>query len=426
MIAQKIKQVLTNPKTILLGVGLGILSGIYFKPQAVALKPFSDLYVALLSMCMLPIMVSALVWGIGQMLRNPKTRRIFPRMATVYGVGLLIPAVVAVAVALVFQPGAQLGDAAADLLGGQILGAERAQESGGLFSFFFGIIPPNVFEALSKGQFINIVFFAVLAGLALGVVRTKGADQTLEIVHTLYEMFSTIFSWVLSPLPFGLFSVVAANIGGAATELLYALLAYLGFFSLAAVIVFIIYIVILAIATGKRLWQPLVELKTPLILAFATDNPFVALYSSIEALRLHFDVDEEVANTVAPFGVIANQHGQILLFAFTTIFLAQIYGIELGVMTLVTIVLGSVIAGAAAVGGGPVIGPVMAPILLGAGVPYVLAPVILATTQPLIASLVSTLTVQATCTVAVLSGKSRFGRAKATADAPLAENVRDT
>jgi len=93
LIAQKIKQVLTNPKTILLGVGLGILSGIYFKPQAVALKPFSDLYVALLSMCMLPIMVSALVWGIGQMLRNPKTRRIFPRMATVYGVGLLIPAV---------------------------------------------------------------------------------------------------------------------------------------------------------------------------------------------------------------------------------------------------------------------------------------------------------------------------------------------
>ncbi len=116
MIAQKIKQILTNPKTILLGVGLGILSGIYFKPQAVALKPFSDLYVALLSMCMLPIMVSALVWGIGQMLRNPKTRRIFPRMATVYGVGLLIPAVVAVAVALVFQPGAQLGDAAADHL----------------------------------------------------------------------------------------------------------------------------------------------------------------------------------------------------------------------------------------------------------------------------------------------------------------------
>jgi hypothetical protein len=95
------------------------------------------------------------------------------------------------------------------------------------------------------------------------------------------------------------------------------------------------------------------------------------------------------------------------------------------VTTLVTIVLGSVIAGAAAVGGGPVIGPVMAPILLGAGVPYVLAPVILATTQPLIASLVSTLTVQATCTVAVLSGKSRFGGAKATADAPLAENVRE-
>ena len=117
-IGSLILKFLQNPWTIIAGVLLGFVSGFYLKDFSHSLETIADTYVALLSMCLLPILVSALIWGIGQMLRHPSTKELFGRMAVVYVVGLLVPAVVTIAVALVLQPGASLGDAGAAALGG--------------------------------------------------------------------------------------------------------------------------------------------------------------------------------------------------------------------------------------------------------------------------------------------------------------------
>jgi Na+/H+-dicarboxylate symporter len=144
--------------------------------------PFAKLYVALLSMSMLPILVTALTWGIGQMSRNATTSALFPRMALSYLPLLLIPSAAAV-------------------------------ESGGpIMAFLQGMVPPNIFAALSGAQFISIVFFCVLLGLALGVVKSPGAEDTPRVLNALYEAFATIFHWVLIPLPLGLFALGAAHV----------------------------------------------------------------------------------------------------------------------------------------------------------------------------------------------------------------------
>ncbi len=77
------KKILSDPKTIIAGVVAGFLFGHYFKVEAQYLKPFADIYISLLSMCMLPIMVSALTWGIAQLLRNPKTADLFKAVGSV-------------------------------------------------------------------------------------------------------------------------------------------------------------------------------------------------------------------------------------------------------------------------------------------------------------------------------------------------------
>jgi Na+/H+-dicarboxylate symporter len=402
-----LRKLLSHPATILGSVGFGLVVGFQFPTFSHGLRPIAQVYIALLSMCLLPILVSALPWGIGQMLRTPQTRELFGRMAVIYAVGLLIPCVVGLAVAGIFQPGAALGEEAKALLGSELQGAGPGAETGGLLGFVETMIPPNVFAALSKGQFISIVFFAALAGLGLGVVRAPGADEALRVLNALYQTFSTVFSWVLIPLPIGLFSIVAYNISQAERELLNALLAYVAFFWLAGLLVIAAHAIVLSIATRTAPWRPFVALKTPLVLAFATDNPFIALYSAIDALQKHYRVRREVADTIVPFGVLANQHGQVLLFAFTAPFLAQVYGVELGPTALLTLGLGVIVSGAAAVAGGAALAPILAPVLLGAGVPDALAVVILATTQPMVANLSSTVTVQATCNLAVLTARGR-------------------
>ena len=398
-------RILQDPKTIIGGVLLGFACGFYLKDFSHSLKPVANIYVSLLSMCLLPILVSALIWGIGQMLRHPRTKELFSRMALIYAIGLLIPAVVTIIVALVLQPGASLGPGAAAALGGQLSIPYQSNTEGGLLAFIETLAPPNVFEALSAGRFISIVFFCALVGLALGVVRSPGADEALRVLNAFYETFSKVFHWVLVPLPIGLFSIVAYHMSEADTALITALATYIGGYWVAGVIVLLIHLGVLAFACRIAPWQPLVWLKTPLILAFATDNPFVALKSAIDSLQTHFKVEREVADTIVPFGVLANQHGQIVLFTFTAMFLAQLYGIELGPTDIITLGLGVIISGAAAVGGGAALAPIIAPVLLGLGVPDALALVIFATTQPAVANLGSSLTVQATCNLAVLTSR---------------------
>lgn len=216
-----------------------------------------------------------------------------------------------------------------------------------------------------------------------------------------------MFHWVLIPLPLGLFCIVAYHMSEADTELLLALATFVGGFWIAGLAVLLVHLGVLAVVCRIAPWQPLVSLRTPLILAFATDNPFVALKSAIDSLQERFGVPREVADTIVPFGVLANQHGQIVLFAFTAMFLGQLYGVDFNIPMLIALALGVTISGAAAVGGGAVLAPILAPVVLGAGIPDALAIVIFATTQPAVANLGSTLTVQATCSLAVLTARGR-------------------
>lgn len=396
---------MTHPMTIIVGVVLGFLVGFKFPEFSKNLKPAADIYIALLSMCVLPILVSALIWGVGQILRATETRALFGRMAVIYGLGLLIPCVVGIAVAVAFEPGASLGPEARATLGEQLGRAEPREQTGGLLAFVQNLVPTNVFEALSRGQFISIVFFCILVGLALGVVRAQGADEALGVINALYQTFSTLFHWVLAPLALGLFCIVAYHASQTDTELVKALVRYVAFYWVAGIGVLLIQLIVLSVVTGTMPWTPLLRLKTPLLLAFATDNPFVALYSAVESLQKDYGVSRPIADTIVPFGVLANQQGQVLLFAFTSVFVAQVYGVELAMENLLILGLGCVIAGAAAVGGGAALAPILAPVMLAGGVPDALALVVLSTTQSVVANLSSTLTVMGTCNLTVLTAR---------------------
>jgi Na+/H+-dicarboxylate symporter len=113
-----------------------------------------------------------------------------------------------------------------------------------------------------------------------------------------------------------------------------------------------------------------------------------------------------VPDLVIPFGIFANQHGAVFLLSFLTMFLSQIYVINLGVQDYVLISIGSIIAGATAVGGGAVLIPTVTPVLAAVGIPTPLALVVLATTDNLIGPVRTVLTLQSNITLTVLTARS--------------------
>jgi len=401
-----ILKILRDPFAVLVSALAGVACGLYAKPFAHGLEPLANIYISLLSMCLLPILLSALTWGIGQLLRHPKTSRMFRRVSVMYLLGLLVPSSIAVAVALLIEPGTLMGADAAAALGADIKDAETShpQAAHGLVGFVERLAPRNIFNALSTDDFVSIVFFSALAGLGLGVVRSPGADEALRVLNALYGTFTKVLEWVLTLLPIGLFAIVASTVAAANSALIVALGTYVGGFWIAGIAVFIVHVTFLALVTRSAPWRLLLNLRRPLILGFVTDNPIVALKAAIDALQKKFKVEPEVAETIVPFGVLANQHGQIVLLAFTAIFFAQVYGVDLDPFDTATIIIGTTIAGAAAIGGGAILAPIIAPVLLSADIPTALSVTVLATTQPAVANLGSLLTVQATSNLAAITG----------------------
>jgi proton glutamate symport protein len=401
-----IKTILLDPKTVLAGVVGGFVIGLSAKPLGQALMPIGTLYIAFLSMCLLPILITAIVTGIAGLLRDPNTRVLFRSMAIYYGVGLLLPCVVGIATALLLAPGTHLGPDAEKSIGALILASPaESREAAGIFGFLAQIIPTNIFEALSTNQVMSIVFLSISMGLAMGVIQTRAVEQTLAMVDTLYHAFMQLFRWAIVILAPGLLCLIAGVVAQISIETLLALTRFVVAFYVGGVILMLVYMLLFWLAVRGPLIATLSKLSNPNMLAFMTNNPIIALPAALDTLERDYGVDRRVPDLVIPFGIFANQHGAVFLLSFLTMFLAQIYVINLGFQDYVVISVGSIIAGATAVGGGAVLIPTVAPILAAVGIPTSMALVVLATTDNIIGPVRTALTLQSNITLTVMTAR---------------------
>ncbi|MGD8851961.1 MAG: cation:dicarboxylase symporter family transporter [Gammaproteobacteria bacterium] len=401
-----LRTILLDPKTVLAGVVGGFVIGLSAKPVGEALLPIGTLYIAFLSMCLLPILITAVVTGIAGLLRDPNTRVLFKSMAIYYGVGLILPCAVGIATALLLAPGTNLGPEAEKSIGALILAAPaEPPETTGIFSFLAQIIPTNIFEALSTNQVMSIVFLSISMGLAMGVIQTRAVDQTLAMVDTLYQAFMQLFRWAIVILAPGLLCLIAGVVAQISIDTLLALTKFVAAFYVGGIILMLVYMLLFWLAVRGPLIATLSKLSNPNMLAFMTNNPIIALPAALDTLERDYGVDRRVPDLVIPFGVFANQHGAVFLLSFLTLFLAQIYVIDLDLQDYVVICVGSIIAGATAVGGGAVLIPTVAPLLAAVGIPTSMALVVLATTDNIIGPVRTALTLQSNITLTVMTAR---------------------
>jgi proton glutamate symport protein len=401
-----LKKILLDPKTVLGAVVGGFVIGLFAEPVGEALFPIGSIYIAFLSMCLLPILITAIVTGIAGLLRDPKTRVLFKTMAVYYLAGLLLPCLVGIFTALLFGPGTNLGPDAEKSIGAMIIASPAGpREAGGIFGFLSKIIPPNIFEALSINQVMSIVFFSISMGLAMGVIQTRAVEQTLSMLETIYEAFMQLFRWALVILAPGLLCLISGVVAQISVEKLLALTKFVAIFYIGGVILLVVYMLLFWLAVRGPVISTLSKLSNTNLLAFMTNNPIIALPVALETLERDYGVDRRVPDLVIPFGIFANQHGAVFLLSFLTVFLSQIYVIDLDLQDYIVIAIGSMIAGATAVGGGAVLIPTVAPILGALGIPTPLALVVLATTDNIIGPVRTVLTLQSNITLTVMTAR---------------------
>lgn len=209
--------------------------------------------------------------------------------------------------------------------------------------FFLNIVPPNIFEALSRGQMLGVIFFSLLFGYCLSKVGKTGATLT-QFWQGLFDVMLQFTHLLMKVLPIGVFFLVAQVFAETGLQSLTSL----GLFTLS---------VLLGLGTFACVALPLLlkfvgkvdpkrhikAMGPALITAFSTSSSSASLPVTIDCVEKRAKVSNKICSLVVPLGTSVNMSGSALYECVAALFVAQVYGLDLSFMTQFAIVLLSLV-----------------------------------------------------------------------------------
>jgi len=391
---------------IIIGLFLGLLYGLLaansgwqdFTSDWIA--PWGYIFINMLKMIAVPLVLVSLINGISGLKSIAQLSSMGGKTIGIY----LITTVIAVTVGLVavnaIQPGKSFSEEIRQEMVKQndakVKSTEEkamAQKESGPLQFLVDMVPSNIFNASGDNRnMLQVIFFALLFGIALIVAPDSAKVEPIKkFFDGVNEVILKMVDLIMLFAPIGVFALLgnimvelAGEDPSAAVEILKGLAVYsitvlLGL----AFMVFIVYpltLKLLANYSYKRFFEGIAPAQ---LLAFSTSSSAATLPLTMERCEEKLGVSNKVASFVLPLGATINMDGTSCYQAVAAVFIAQVYGMELGMSAQLTIVLTATLAsiGSAAVPGA---GIIMLAIVLGAvGVPLEGISLIFAVDRPL-------------------------------------------
>ena len=329
---------------ILIGLVLGIVVGQsvhYFCPTGLQktiaenIALLGSVFIRLIQMIIAPLVFCTIVAGVSKMGDAKMVGRVGGKAMVWFISASLASLVIGLIWVNIIQPGASTNlnleetAAAGDLL----------QESKGLSlaEFVNHIVPESFFQALAHNEILQILVFALMFGIALSTFGEKGAPviRALDVVAHVVLKMVTYIMWVA---PIAVFGTIAAAVAahGFSVFTLYAhfLLAFaIGILTLWAVLILVGYFIL-----GKRVFSLLKVIKNPLLIAFSTTSSEAVFPKLVEELQ-KFGCNNRIVSFILPLGYSFNLDGSMMYMTFASVFIAQLYGIEMPLGTQIVMLL---------------------------------------------------------------------------------------
>ena len=318
---------------VLVAVSLGILLGVVAPNTAKSLKPLGDTFINLVKMVITPIIFLTIVHGIASMADLRKLGRVGGKALLYFELVSTLALVIGLIIVNVTKPGAgldistmQLGDVSKYTTAG-------AQQS--TLEFLLHIVPSNVVAAFASGELLPVVFFSVLFGVALTAVGDAGRDIA-DLLVRFQAVFFKIVSMVMVLAPIGAFGAMAYTVGTFGLKTLVPLARLmLDVYLTMAVFVFVV-LGLICRAYGFRIWKFLRFIKDEILLVLGTSSSEAALPRMLVKLE-QYGCAKPVVGLVIPTGYSFNLDGTSIYLSMATIFIAQVYKVDLSISQQLTL-----------------------------------------------------------------------------------------
>ena len=340
-----------------------------------AVEWIGRLFLALIKMVVVPLVFCSLVVGVASLGDFRKLGRLGGRTIGFFMGTTVLALVIGVGLANIVRPGEWMAEEDRLILLASYQGeaTERVSDAADSPSFvdqLLAVVPENPLEALATGEMLQIIFFAAMLGIALTLMSRKRSQLVVDLMDRLNDAMVMLVHVIMKLAPYGVAALLFKVIGSTGLSVLLALAVY-GLVVLAGLAIHLSITYGLVVRFGARI--PFIgflkAIRPAQMLAFSTSSSSATLPVTKECCEQNLGASKEVSSFVLPLGATVNMDGTALYQGVAAIFIAQIYGMQLGIAEQVTIVVSATLAsvGAAGVPGAGMV--TLAMVLTQVGVP---------------------------------------------------------
>ncbi|ABV86102.1 dicarboxylate/amino acid:cation symporter [Shewanella pealeana] len=322
---------------IMIGMLLGILTGVSLGEQATYLKPIGTLFVNTIKMLIVPLVFCSLIVGVTSMQDTAKMGRIGFKSFAFYLGTTSIAITLGLAVGHIMQPGTGLDMVAHET-------AEVVKQAPSIMQTLIDIVPTNPIAALASGQILQVIVFAVALGIALVLIGEHG-KPAIKVFESLAEAMYKLTDLVMKFAPYGVFGLMAWVAGEYGVDMLMPLIkviiaVYIGCFL--HVVGF--YSFVLVVFAKLNPIQFFKGISNAIAVAYTTSSSAGTLPASMKCASEYLGVNKKISSFVLPLGTTINMDGTALYQGVTALFVAQAFGIDLTWVDYITIILTATLA----------------------------------------------------------------------------------
>ena len=213
-----------------------------------------------------------------------------------------------------------------------------------LSQILIDIIPTNPIKTMAEGDMLPLIFFSILTGISLLMVGKK-ADPIIVGIEVANEVMMKMVMIIMSVAPYAVFALIAKSMAELGLDLLSQLATYVMVLTGSLLIhLFIVLMIVLKVFSGLSPSVFLKKIRSAQIFAFSTASSNATIPVTLNTVTKRMGVDNSVASFTVPFGATINMDGTAIMQGVATVFIANIYGIDLGFTGYLTVILMSVLA----------------------------------------------------------------------------------
>lgn len=342
------KKKVTLTSKILIGLFLGFIFGLilkslpgsYIKDTVIIGGLFKVLgtgFTSAIKMMVVPLVFVSLVCGASSMGDIKQLGRIGSKTMVFYLSTTAVAIIIALFLGSVLKPGAGL-DMSAVVTGEVAIG-----ESKSLVDIILGIIPSNPIASFANGDMLQIIFFALLTGVAMSMVGEK-AEPVRKVFESANDICMKMVGIIMMAAPIGVFALVAETFSTVGKDAILVLIKYLAVVLLGlAIHVTVVYGGLFKVFTRQKIKPFLKKFTKVAAITFSTSSSNASVPASMEILE-DLGVGKTTRSFTIPMGATINMDGTAIMQGVAALFIAQIYGINLEMNQMMTIVLTATLA----------------------------------------------------------------------------------